>query len=275
MRMVFIILGSVLLLGGCSSATSEPANPVPTTSVSAVATPSAAMVKGLSVGMPYMQMRDRLLHDDWLPLQSADCSAHAGRPQMCRRWLELQDCDSARNCNMTWADKSARQLLHIKVQNVAGDGDAGDPGAGVKVAQWRLASVTGTQATAHTAACPSTDFAAFLPAFAANASVRQAFTAPLVRSNVLISDGEGDRMVAAYVRGDDPDVFNLSYSGEAFHHVGVDGIDPEALKLEIKAEGNDTRDVSYLYGSSEGRGFRFTRQHACWYLTGNPQPTAP
>jgi hypothetical protein len=57
--------------------------------------------------------------------------------------------------------------------------------------------------------------------------------------------------------------------------VGIDGVDPAPLPLQVEQPSAQLRDVSYLYGSSEGRGFRFTLRDGCWYLTGNPQPTGP
>jgi hypothetical protein len=191
----------------------------------------------------------------------------------CNRWLELQSCDAEGRCRMAWGDDAGRQIMRIQVSGMpARNGDELRT-ADLKLIASQQAPVDDAPTAAPT--CPGTDFATFLPAFAAQGAVRQAFTAPLVRANLLISDGDGDRTETAYVRSNRPDVFDVVYRDGAFHHVGVDGIDPAALPLDIRQPSADVRDVSYVYGSSEGRGFRFTRRDGCWYLTGNPQPTGP
>lgn len=274
MRTGFIILGSAWLLCGCGAATSEPARSAPP----AKAAPASASVKitdGLHAGTSYTTLRRRLLLDGWLPLQSTQCAANTGKAHMCNQWLELQSCSDAGICSVTWAEGSASQTLDIEVQGLARDAAANAMPDTAKVVQWRLQFLADAHASAPAAACPSNDFSTFLPAFAGNEKVRVAFTAPLVRSTVLVSDEGSDRLTPVFVRGDRAEVFNLNYSDGAFHHVSVDGVDPASLTLNIRADGSDGQDVSYVYGSSEGRSFHFTREHGCWYLTGNPQPTGP
>ncbi len=265
MRTSCIILTTVLLAAGCSAATSAPPLQAP-------ATPGA-ISQAPAPGTPYAKLRTRLVLDGWLPLQNPRCAAEAGSSAMCNRWLELQTCTADGQCTLAWVDASGQQLMQVHVTGMPGKGDSGDPTSSVTLVRSEQAPVAANATSA--ARCPSTRFEQFLPAFASQDSVRHAFTAPVVRSSVLVSDADGDRIAAVFVRGDSPEVFNVTYSGGAFHHVGVNGVDPDALTLDVKAEGNDTRDVTYLYGSSEGRGFRFTRQKSCWYLTGNSQPTGP
>jgi hypothetical protein len=267
MRMTCIILITTLLATGCDSATSVPA--------AKTDVPAAAVTKDPGPGTPYGKLRSRLLLDGWLPLQNAQCDTDAGQSRMCRQWLELQKCSSDGHCTMAWVDAAGAQIMKIDVSGMPVQNDPGDPASSAKVDQIEQAAVAPNASDAAATRCPSTNFEQFLPAFAGEKSVRHAFAAPLVRSGVLVSDADGDRVVTVFVRDDGANVFNVNYSGGAFHHIGVDGVDPAALKLDVKADGIDTRDVSYIYGSSEGRGFRFTRQQGCWYLTGNPQPTGP
>ncbi|MGN6383975.1 MAG: hypothetical protein ACTHMK_15335 [Dyella sp.] len=224
-------------------------------------------------GASYAKLRQRLVFDGWLPLHHANCAADTGRPQACNRWLELQRCDASGRCDAAWGNADGTELMRLQLSGVPGDDGMALPGAGVRVAGTE--QVTPTDQAAPAVSCPSTEFMPFLRAFAAQPSLRRAFTVPLVRAKVLVSDGEGDRTEMVYVPGEQPDVFDVSYRDGAFHHVGIDGVDPAPLVLQVERPSAQLRDVSYLYGSSEGRGFRFTLREGCWYLTGNPQPTGP
>ncbi|WP_431635325.1 hypothetical protein ACQVBX_16015 [Dyella sp. KULCS107] len=266
MRLALASLTLALLISGCSRASfaaseaGAPARPIKV--------PPAS-----ESGAPYTKLRQRLVLDGWLPLHHASCAADTGRPQACNRWLELQRCDASGHCSAAWGNADGTELMRLQLSGVPGDG--GKPLAGADV------QVEGTEQTMHVdqavpaPSCPSTQFMPFLQAFAAQPSLRRAFTVPLVRAKVLVSDGEGDRTEMVYVPGEQPDVFDVSYRDGAFHHVGIDGVDPAPLVLQVERPSAQLRDVSYLYGSSEGRGFRFTLREGCWYLTGNPQPTGP
>lgn len=266
MRTFLLALTIALLATGCSRADSA-------STEARAATPSADTLQRHTPPTSYSALRKRLLLEGWLPLQNAGCAENAGRPLGCNRWLELQSCGADGRCSMAWGDAAGRLIMQVQVSGMPARDGGEVRTADLKVIVSQQAPVADAPSDAPT--CPGTDFAAFLQAFAAQNTVRQAFTAHLVRANVLISDGDGDRTETAYVRGNRPDVFDVVYRDGAFHHVGVDGIDPAALPLDIRQPSADVRDVSYVYGSSEGRGFRFTWRDGCWYLTGNPQPTAP
>jgi hypothetical protein len=266
MRTSFIILIMALLAAGCSHADSASHD-------ARTDMPSIKGVQSPSASASYSALRKRLLLDGWLPLQNAGCAEDANRPLACNRWLELQRCDTAGRCSMAWGDAAGQQIMQVQVSGMPPKDSGALRTADLKLVGSEQAPARGEPAAATR--CPGTDFATFLPAFASQAAIRQAFTAPLVRAKVLISDGDGDRTEEAYVRGNQPDVFDVVYRDGAFHHLGVDGIDPAPLRLEIRQPSADVRDVSYLYGSSEGRGFRFTRRGGCWHLTGNPEPTGP
>lgn len=266
MRTFFNTLTIALLAAGCSRADSA-------SNDTRTGTPSIKEVRSVTTPTSYNALRKQLLLQGWLPLQNPGCAEDTGRPLACNRWLEMQRCDAEGRCSMAWGNAAGQQFMQVEVRGMP----SRDAGA-FRTADLKL---VGSEQTAVTNApdastrCPGADFATFLPAFASQVAIRQAFTAPLVRSNVLISDGDGDRTETVYVRGDRPDVFDVVYRGGAFHHVGVDGVDAAPLALEIRQPAADVREVSYVYGSSEGRGFRFTARDGCWYLTGNPQPTGP
>lgn len=266
MRLALTTLTLTLIITGCSgtsSATGDAqAHPLPTA-------PAQASADGAS----YTKLRQRLVLDGWLPLHHADCAADTGRPQACNRWLELQRCDTSGHCLAAWGNADGTELMRLQLSGVPRDDGTALSRADVRVdVRERMAPV---DKTAPGVSCPSKEFMPFLQAFAAKPSVRQAFTVPLVLARVLVSDGEGDRTETVYLRGERPDVFDVRYRDGAFHHVGVDGVDPATLPLRVEQPSAQLRDVSYLYGSSEGRGFRFTLREGCWHLTGDPQPTGP
>lgn len=266
MRTFFITLTIALLATGCSRADSASTD-------TRAGTPSIKEARSPTLPASYSALRKRLLLDGWLPLQNAGCAEDARRPLACNRWLELQRCDADGRCSMAWGDAAGRLVMEVQVSGMPTRDGGEVRTADLKLIGSQQAPVADAPSDAPT--CPGTDFATFLPAFAAQSAVRQAFTAPLVRAKVLISDGDGDRTETVYVRGNRPDVFDVVYRGGAFHHVGVDGIDPAPLPLDIRQPSANLREVSYLYGSSEGRGFRFRLRDGCWHLTGNPQPTGP
>lgn len=267
MRTLAILLTTALLAAGCDRAGSMPAPKV--------VTEPSAITHGLSPGMPYGILRSRLLLSGWLPLQNPSCPEDAARSKPCNRWLELQECHGGGECSMAWADQTGRQIMQVSVSGMPAGDDKDVQTAAFKITRWQLMPSAPKVSVGSGPSCPSTDFNKFLPAFAGQASLRRAFTAPLVRAKVLISDGDGDRTEDVFMHGDRPDVFDVNYHDGAFHHIGIDGIDPDPLSLDVLKGAGDVREVSYLYGSSEGRSFRFTFERGCWYLTGNPQPTGP
>lgn len=222
---------------------------------------------------PYPLLRERLLLDGWLPVQNARCTAESGRAQACNRWLELQRCGSDGRCLMQWGDGDGARVMRVEVSGMPAGGDADPRQAQVMVKDTAERPVQAVSPAA--ARCPSTDFGQFLRAFASAPAVRRAFVVPLVRATVLVSDADRDRLEPAYIRGERTDAFNVAYRAGSFHHVGVDGIDADPLPLDIRTPSPDVRDVSYVYGSSEGRSFEFIRREDCWYLTGNLRPTGP
>ncbi|HEX5306565.1 MAG TPA: hypothetical protein VFW82_10810 [Dyella sp.] len=266
MRLALASLTLALLITGCSRASFAASE------AGAPAQPIKAPPASES-GAPYAKLRQRLVLDGWLPLHHVNCAANTGRPQACNRWLELQRCDASGRCDAAWGNADGTELMRLQLSGVPGDDGPALASADVRVEGTE--QTTPVDQAVPAASCPSTQFMPFLQAFAAQPSLRRAFTVPLVRAKVLVSDGEGDRTEMVYVPGERPDVFDVSYRDGAFHHVGIDGVDPAPLALQVEQPSAQLRDVSYLYGSSEGRGFRFTLREGCWYLTGNPQPSGP
>lgn len=266
MRIQFPALLLILLAGGCSLAGALGPKAADTATG---ATPDTLAIA--QAGDDYNAFRRQLIQQGWLPLENPRCGDGFAPEQACRRWLELQTCSADGRCVMAWGDSTGRQVARIIVRGLPRE-DA-EVSRQPRIDATPSLSIVGQDHTAI--ACPAADFERFLVAYASDDATRRAYSAALVRARVLVSDGDGDRIASVYVPGSEPTVFDVTHRDGAFHHVGVDGVDPAPLGLTVSATGDSAREVSYRYGSSEGRTFAFRWRQGCWYLTGNPQSTGP
>jgi hypothetical protein len=135
---------------------------------------------------------------------------------------------------------------------------------------------TGKSAEDAALACPSRDFEAFLKAFAADDRIKRAFTAPVVKVAELGGGEDGDETVHVYQPASGYVDFNVTYADGAFHFVDAKGSkDASPLDVKFESQGDRIRNVRYLYGMSEGNGYRFEQKDGCWYLTEDPDPPSP
>jgi hypothetical protein len=129
---------------------------------------------------------------------------------------------------------------------------------------------------ATTPTCPAKDFGSFLQAFAADETVRNKFTARMVRVTDWVDPNEtseGTKTIEV-PRSEYRD-FSLRYKDGNFHHVSPAGkIDQEPVQVLVKQKGLDF-DVKYTYGMSDGNSWRFSGAGDCWRLTDDPEPSDP
>lgn len=256
-------LAAALALAGCSEASTPP------DAVSAL--PFAEV---LVADTPYAAVRDAVAAAGWRPVITPACAENVGgEATACREWPELDACSGSGDglCLMAFADPNASRELQLAT--VGGSGEAYSRGADARV---RLRTATlRVLDPAPVAACPSTDFATFLKAFAADPGVRSAWTAPLVRVAVRYELGEDSRIVEAFIRADAFRGFPVVHQSEAFHYRDAAGVvDPTPLTLTWAEDGADRMRVSFDYGLSEGNSLRFIRSSECWQLVEDPEPDA-
>lgn len=285
MRYPMALLTVGLLLAACkptSSATapaSPTTDPAPTTAAAAPASvpveAGPAIETGFSEGMPYATLRGRLLQAGWLPLRDPACRENVGgEATVCFELPEVESCSGDGYCNMGFANAAAGKRMVVTTYGPYERWNTPGEEAALAVRSWDV-SVLGT-APAAAPACPSPEFDAFLKAFATDAQIRRAFTAPVVKVAELGGGEDGGETVPVYVDGAHYAGFNVVHDGKAFHFVDGEGAtDPAALPLEIQARGADAREVRYRYGMSEGNSYRFERKDGCWRLTEDPEPPSP
>jgi hypothetical protein len=248
----------------------------PATSPSAAApaaTPSAKpLPAAVAEGKPYAAVRQALLADGWLPLRNPECWSNiGGDAPVCNQLPEVESCSSDGYCNMDFADGARR--LEVTTYGPYERWNTPGQESALQVKSFEVQPLSADVPPA----CPSNDFDAFLKVFASDDAVRTAFTAPLVKVAEIEDrgdDGYFPRMTyqtATTYRG-----FNVVYAGDAFHFVDGNGRrDPKPLALKIDAPSPDRREVSYLYGMSEGNSYRFDLLDGCWRLTEDPRPPTP
>ena len=256
-----------------ASAMPEPAQAQPA-AAPAAKSPSAVAsgLPKLSVGMAYGDLRRTLLAEGWLPLRDPECWDNVGgAAKVCNLLPETESCSGDGYCRAHFA-KAPDSVLSLTAYGPysAWDKTGAD-------STFQVKSFESSRIGKPTAECPSQDFDEFLRRFASDSRVQRAYTAPLVKVAEIEDRGDRgyfSRMV--YEKAEKYRGFNVAYADNAFHFIdGRDKRDPNPLSLKIDAPTVDRRDVSYLYGMSEGNSYRFDKQDACWVLTEDPRPPAP
>ena len=282
------LLSAGLLLVGCKPAAqagdatppaaAAPAATTAATAQAAAAVPAAAasaasIDAGFRDGMPYATARKRLTDAGWLPLRDPECWKNAGQGStVCGLLPEVESCSGDGYCNMYFANADTGQRIALTTYGPYERWNQPGQESTLALKSWELSPLV----SATMAACPSQDFDAFLKAFATDAETERAFIAPLVKVAELGGGENGDDTVMVYENGTAYDDFNVVYAGNSFHYVDSEGAqDKSSLKLEIQAQGDDVRRVSYQYGMSEGNSYTFERRNGCWALTQDPEPPSP
>ena len=225
-------------------------------------------------GMPFAELRKQLLAAGWLPLRDPMCRENVGgTAEVCFELPEVESCSGDGYCNMHYANAAENRRLSVTTYgpydkwNVAGEESA------LAVRSWKAAALPAAEAAP---ACPSSDFDAFLKAFASDEKVERAFTAPLVKVAELGGGVDGTDSVLLYAASGDYAGFNVVWRDGAFHFAGPDGkADSAPLELQVEPQGDAVRIVRYGYGMSEGNSYRFEQRNGCWALTEDPEPPSP
>ena len=262
-----------------SGAMQKPVAAWAASSTSAPNVASSAVAADFARGMPYATLRNRMLGAGWLPLRDESCwkATHDDTDdengRLCAQLPELQSCSGVR-CSLRLADVKTAATMKVAVHGPLQGWDRQDKTIAVAVDSWQF---TPSSARPVTEQCPGEDFSAFLQAFASGGRMQKSFTAPLVE--VAEMEDLGDRgyhlqqvlMAAQDYRG-----FNLAYADGAFHFVDYQGrVDATPLPLAIKTPSPLVRMVSYRYGTSEGKAYRFEKVGNCWQLAADTQPPTP
>lgn len=254
-----------LVLAACR----EEAPVARTPSLPAAATPPAEVVPALAAGMPAAQAEALLIEAGWLPLRDREaCLDNTGDAAgLCRTAFALHACAEGA-CALQYAHADAGRTLRLNVAAPAAEAEV--LGA---VRDWTSAALPAQNAVP---ACPAADFDGFLRAYAADASVRAAFTAPLVRVTESV-----DREEAGYVDVQTLELgarytgFSLTLHDGGFHVVdSAGGVSPTPVAPEVRSESDGAYFV-VLSGNVEGLSYRFERAGDCWRLTQDPEPAAP
>ncbi len=279
LRWSMIVLTALSIASCKASPPAAPATSKPAQEQSAaapVAAPPAVAANGvlskLSVGMPYADLRNTLMADGWLPLRDPECWDNVGgQATVCSLLPETESCSGDGYCRAHFA-KTPDTVLGVTAY---GDYKAWDKTGADSVFQVKSFETSRTEKSVI--GCPSQDFDVFLRKFASDSQIQSAYTAPLVKVAEIEDRGDEGyfpRMVyekAALYRG-----FNVAYADNAFHFIDGRGQrDPKPLTLKIDAPTPDSRDVSYLYGMSEGNSYRFEKKDQCWVLAEDPRPPSP
>ncbi|MBP6749526.1 MAG: hypothetical protein KA144_07805 [Xanthomonadaceae bacterium] len=233
-----------------------------------------AFLSGLSQDMPYARLREAVIAAGWVPLRDPACWENVGgAAAVCGALPETESCSGDGACLLWFADPSDGRRLRVSAYgpyerwNVAGQEST------FAVRSWDLRPAAPVAASA----CPNEDFDAFLKRFAADATVRRTFTAPVVEVGELYTDDQGnDASRTVYVPADAYRDFDMVYRDGAFHHEDAKGaVDSAALPVKIESPSANVRVVRFDYGMSEGNSYRFETRGGCWTLTGDPEPPSP
>jgi len=218
----------------------------------------------------YADLRDAVLRAGWLPLQIAGCAANiGGDAPACRELPELDGCSADGACLMRFGEAASSRVLTVRTYGDLRRWQDGGAAATLRVVEASVAAL----ASAPGAACPGAGFEGFLRAFAADPAQRLRFTAPLVRVMQSRDVFENTESYPSVVRAEDFRGFPVTFAEGDFHHVDPAGaIDPVPLPLDLIAEGDGARRVSWSYGMSEGNAVTFSPAADCWQLVEDPDP---
>lgn len=271
---------AALLATACSPQDSAavaqaPAETAPTTPAATPA-PEAkpAIEAAFREGMPFAELRKQLLAAGWLPLRDPMCRENVGgTAEVCFELPEVESCSGDGYCNMHYAHAAENRRISVTTYGPYGKWNVPGEESALAVRSWKASALPAPEAAAP--ACPSTDFDAFLKAFASDEKIERAFTAPLVKVVELGGGEAGMDEVPLYDAGADYDGFNVVYRDGAFHYALPGGkVDASPLDLKVEAKG-DAREVRYDYGMSEGNSYRFEQRNGCWTLTEDPEAPSP
>lgn len=281
MRQTVLPLFVAALLATACNAQDSAADPkapaTPPASAQPSATPEAkpAIEAAFREGMPFAELRKRLLDAGWLPLRDPMCRENVGgTAEVCFELPEVESCSGDGYCNMHYASAAEGRRLSVTTYGPYGKWNVPGEESALAVRSWKAAALPAAEVAAP--ACPSTDFDAFLKAFASDETIERAFTAPLVKVAELGGGEDGTDTVLLYAAGGDYAGFNVVHRDGAFHFAGPDGkADPAPLELQVEPQGDAARIVRYGYGMSEGNSYRFEQRDGCWRLTEDPEPPSP
>ena len=226
-------------------------------------------------GMPYSEMRKALSDAGWLPLRDPMCWENTGdQATVCTELPETESCSSDGYCNLNFANAVEQKSIRIGTYGDYSQWNKENGKGNFTVRFWEISAIP---APKETASCPSDNFDLFLKSFASDATVKVAFTNPLVKVSELVETedaGYTDRFV--YMLRINYNDFNIINKNNEYHFVSYEGnIDTDPLPLEISDEGKGRKLVRYQYGMSEGNSYLFEFKNDCWYLTEDPEPPSP
>jgi hypothetical protein len=277
---VLPLLVAALLATACKPQASAadpqaPATPPAATQASTAPEAKPAIEAAFREGMPFAELRKRLLDAGWLPLRDPMCRENVGgTAEVCFELPEVESCSGDGYCNMHYANAAENRRISVTTYGPYGKWNVAGEESALAVRSWKAAALPAAEATAP--ACPSTDFDAFLKAFASDEKIERAFTAPLVKVAELGGGEDGTDTVLLYAAGGDYAGFNVAHRDGAFHYAMPDGkTDPAPLELQVEPQGDAARIVRYGYGMSEGNSYRFEQRDGCWRLTEDPEPPSP
>lgn len=136
------------------------------------------------------------------------------------------------------------------------------------------ADASTSAATATNGSCPADSFDGFLRAFASDAAVRAAHTAPWVKVTDWVDvDETGRGTETSEVPRDSYMDFKLRFVGGRYVHVQHDDM-PESVPVDprVSPMPGGYR-VEYIFGMSEGNSWHFARSGDCWRLIADPDPS--
>jgi hypothetical protein len=277
---VLPLLVAALLATACKPQASAPdpqapATPPAATQASTAPEAKPAIEAAFREGMPFAELRKRLLDAGWLPLRDPMCRENVGgTAEVCFELPEVESCSGDGYCNMHYANAAESRRISVTTYGPYGKWNVAGEESALAVRSWKAAALPAAEAAAP--ACPSTDFDAFLKAFASDEKIERAFTAPLVKVADLGAGIDGTDSVLRYDAGSDYAGFNVVWRDGAYHFAGPDGsVDKAPLELQVEPQGDAARIVRYGYGMSEGNSYRFEQRDGCWRLTEDPEPPSP
>ena len=131
-----------------------------------------------------------------------------------------------------------------------------------------------TASSAPGPTCPADNFEGFLRAFASDARVRDAFTAPAVTvTDWVDASVENPVEQTAQVPAARYSGFTLNFHAGGYYHLDADGNrygDPVEVVTRPHGSGYEVR---YVFGMSEGNSWLFKPDGDCWRLWADHEST--